>query len=121
MNTNDNGDFSNAAEVAMNLHYLAEAILKHLSEDECIGDIFGIGEDDFIMELYPYANLIVQLTDKAYFDGKQFSGVFVYDCMEVVAQNFWFIVENQDAKPLEFNMPDIDAFKLKVLLAIECA
>jgi len=107
------------AEIAMNLHYLAEAIIKCIPDDTCVGNIFGVGEDDLVMQLYPYAQLIVKLSDKAYDEGANFSGVFVYEAMEELAELFMGIVDRQNASPLECEMPDIDEFELDILRVIK--
>ena len=120
MNSNKISDFNitSEAEIAMNLHYLAEAIISYINDETCTGDIFGIGEDDLVMELYPYAQLIVKLTDDAYQAGRQFSGVFVYDSIQEIAENFMGIVERQNVGQCAAVMPDIDEFELDVARVI---
>lgn len=108
----------NTAEVAMNLHYLAEEILSSL-HDRCIGVLFGIGEDDFIMELYPYAEMIVKMTDEAHANGKNFRFVFVYEAMENLAEFFWSAVKRQNAPQFECKMPEMDEFVLDIQRTID--
>ena len=106
-------------EIAMNLHYLAEAILNYIPDDSGTGDIFGIGEDCFIRELYPYAQLIAELTDQADSKGHKFKGIFVYEAMEPLAELFMGIVDRQEAEECAAEMPDIDEFELDILRVIE--
>lgn len=106
----------NHPEIAMIVHYLAVELLK---SDHCIGDMFGIGEDDFVMELYPYANKIAKMTDEAYLNGSRFQGVHVYECMRGIAEFFWGIVERQNARPMDSAMPEMDEFELDVARVID--
>ena len=110
----------NAAEVNMYSHYLAIEIIKELPE--LTGDMFGLGECDFIYELLPYAELIVSMTNEAHDNGKQFNCTFVYDAMEDIAEYFIAIVLRQQitvCAAMAYEMPDIDEFKLDVARVIE--
>lgn len=110
-------------ETGMILHYLAEEILKILPDGT--GDQFGIGEDDFIIELYPFAELIEKRITEAYADGKQANGVFVFDAMPEVA--IWFVEaamrvpEPPLNTPLKLNVrfPELDEFDLDLARVIE--
>lgn len=112
-------------ETAMILHYLTEEILKVLPEYSSLDNLFGIGEDDFVIELYPYAELIEKRTTEAFADGKHANGVFVFDAMPELA--IWFVeaamregVEPVDAPlALSAGFPEIDEFDLDLARVIE--
>ena len=73
------------------------------------------------MELYHYAELVVELADKAIEQGEQFSGVFVYEAMEELAAFFVASVLRQEAKPMECALPDMDEWELDVQRVIDRA
>ena len=96
-------------EVAMHLHYFAEEVLKQLPDS--IGDLFGIGEDCLVLELYPFAELIFKYMCEAIDDKKEFNGVFVYDVMEELA-GLWITTATKDPGTCE--VPELDEFELDI-------
>jgi len=111
-------DVANLAEVAMMNHYFAEEVIKQLPED--CGDLFGIGEDCLVMELYPFADLILKHTYEAYNAGRETNGVFVYDAMEELAGLFIAMVMRSN--PLKtvsaFEMPELAEFEFDVVRVV---
>ena len=100
---------------ALYLHCFTTEVLKQLPEST--GDLFGIGEDVFIVLLYPFSKLIVDAHDKTTGDGKQFQGVFVYDVMEELAGLFIAAVMRQKitvCATMAYELPELDMFELDV-------
>ena len=100
---------------ALYLHCFATEVLKQL--DEGTGDLFGIGEDCFIVQLYPYAELISSAHDKALEDKRNFKGTFVYDVMEELAGLFVDSIMRQQitvCADMAYELPELDEFKLDV-------
>ncbi len=100
---------------ALYLHCFATEVLKQLPEST--GDLFGIGEDYFIVLLYPFAEMIASTKDKAEELGKQFQGVFVYDCMEELAGLFIATIMRQKIEicaAMAYELPELDEFELDV-------
>ncbi len=107
-------------EVAMTLCYFATEVIDQLPET--CGDLFGLGEDDFIMALYPYAKLIVSMTDEAHESGRNFKYVFVYEAMAELAEFFIAAVLRQEitiCAAMAYELPEIDEFALDVARVIE--
>jgi hypothetical protein len=94
--------------------YFATELLKDLSEKELsIGDVIGVGEDVFLLDLYPYSNLIHKVMADFDIDvcDIRTHELYVYDSL---ADCFWGIVE-RDSQANEFAvMPDKDEFELDV-------
>ena len=105
------------AYTAMLLHYFAKKVLYELPENT--GDTFGIGEDDFIMALYPYAELIVKLANQAVDRGKDFDGLRIYDAFDLMAECLVISVLRQSGAPMEYELPELDEFELDILRVIE--
>ncbi len=101
---------------ALYLHCFATEVLKQLPEST--GDLFGIGEDVFIVLLYPFSKLIVDAHDKATGEDKlNFSGTFVYDVMEELAGLFISAVMRQQitvCATMAYELPELDMFELDV-------
>lgn len=110
-------------ETALYLHCFATAVLKAMPEGT--GDTFGIGEDDFIIELYPFAELIQKRTTEAWADGRHSTGVFCYDAMPDLAD--WFVAAAARIPPPQLNrsmrlsdgLPELDEFDLDLARVIE--
>ena len=92
--------------------YFATALLKNLSEKElAIGDVIGVGEDVFLLDLYPYSNLIHKVM--ADFD-IDVCDIRTHELYDSLADCFWGIVE-RDTQANEFAvMPDKYEFELDV-------
>jgi len=110
---------NDAAVDAMYLHYFAEEVIKQ--SPDSIGDLFGIGEDCFVLELFPFAQLINKCVDIALEDDRHLSGVFVYDAMEELAGLFIALImrNNLSAVPMAYEMPKLDQFELAVVQVVE--
>ena len=92
--------------------YFATELLKAMSEKElAIGDVIGVGEDVFLLDLYPYSNLIHKIM--ADFD-IDVCDIRTHELYDSLADCFWGIVE-RDTQAKEFAvMPDKDEFELDV-------
>lgn len=100
---------------AMFLHCFATEVLKQLPEP--VGDLFGTGQDCFVMDLFPYAVLIVAEFDTQ-LETRNFTGTFIYDAVEELADLFIAsVMRQQDLVCLTeaYTMPDIDEFQLDVV------
>ena len=107
-------------EIGMYLHYFATEVIKQLPE--CTGDLFGIGEDALVLDLYPFAELIVNVSNKAYEDGKHFTGVFVYDAMEELVGLFIATIMRQQPEgdnTMAYEMPELDEYELDVVRVVD--
>jgi len=107
------------AEKAMYHFYFVTEVIRTIPENQCIGDLFGIGEDCFVIELYPFSNLFYRKVDEAYRNGHEFSGCAVYEIVKPLAEYFWEQIERQELKPLEVSLPDKDEFELDLNRVIE--
>ncbi len=104
---------------ALYLHCFATEVLKQLPEST--GDLFGIGEDYFIVLLYPFAEMISHTKDKAEELGLHFQGVFVYDCMEELAGLFIATIMRQKIEvcaAMAYELPELDEFELDVVRVV---
>ncbi len=76
------------AQVAISFHYLAESLLSYFSKlDEGNGSIstlFEMGEDQYLSELYPYAEAIESAWENRGQD-RESPGVFVYEISDDLA------------------------------------
>lgn len=107
------------AEDALYLHCFATEVLKQLPEGT--GDLFGIGEDHFIMGLFPFAQLIAKTKGEAVDDKKYFAGTFVYDCMEELAGLWIATVMRQQIEicaAMAYEMPELDEYELDVVRVV---
>lgn len=108
---------NDAAEVGMYQHYFATELLKQLP-DSCL-DLFNVGEDCFVMNLYPYADLITKhvllsLEDK----DSELQVIFAYEAMEELAGLWMATVMRQKIQvhdEMQYQMPALDQFELAVI------
>jgi hypothetical protein len=98
----------NHAEVAMYHYYLTNAVLTTSPNEQVIGEVLGMGEDVFVMELFTLSEAFWQKGEDLYAEGKAFSGLAVFDVVAELAEFFWGYVEHTG------EMPDLDAFKLDI-------
>lgn len=98
----------NHAEIGMYHYFFADAILNSIPNGDNIGDIFGMGQDSFVMELYPLTEAFWLKVDSLYQSGHDFKGVIVYDLMDKVAECFWLSVVNCGG------IPSVDDFVLEL-------
>jgi len=77
-NNLSNLKYYSSAELATYHHYLSTAVLESLSEEESIGDIFGIGEDSFVNELFPFSVCFYVACEAAYKQEEEPRGVILY-------------------------------------------
>tara|TARA_R110000803_G_scaffold5230_3_gene17332 strand:- start:122 stop:808 length:687 start_codon:yes stop_codon:yes gene_type:complete len=111
---------NDAPEIAMYLSYFTEEILKQLPE--CTGDLFGIDEDCFVIELYPFAESIFKHTYEAKAEGSDFTGVFGYDAMEELAGLWISTVMRQQpiaTTTTTYEMPELDEFELDIVRVVD--
>ena len=101
---------------ALYLHCFATEVVSQL--DESTGDLFGIGEDCFIVKLYPYSELIATIHEEELAKKRKFSGTFVYDVMEELAGLFISSIMRQEADTMEHEFPELDEFKLDVVRVV---
>lgn len=98
-------------------HYFVTAILKYASENEFqVADVFGVGEDEFVVSLYPFSNMIYRIVDAhSQTDaGRHWKDSQLFGLMVNVAYSFWGAVEREDYDEMEAEMPCPDEFELDV-------
>lgn len=105
------------AYIAMVHYYFVKKVIHELPE--CTGDMFGIGEDDFVMALYSYTELVVKLTIQASDEGKNFDGIRIYDAFDLMAECLVVAVLQCKSAPMECELPELDEFELDILRVIE--
>ncbi len=96
--------------------YLTQAVLKTIAESgQTVGDIFGIGEDTFVTELYPYSNLLYRCVSEHEANPDcNWKESDIFETVNELAELFMAIVERDTASPLEAHMPDIVEFELDI-------
>ena len=99
--------------VAILHYYLTFHIIEWASEGEsCVGDKFGIGEDDLVMQLWCYAEAI----EKAWIEferDRNAPGVFAYDVADGSAPKLMIeMMEHPNA--IEDSLPALDEWQKKV-------
>ena len=62
--------------------------------EQVIGDVLGMGEDDFVMELFALSEAFWLKGEDLYAEGKAFSGLAVFDVVAELAEFFWGYVEH---------------------------
>jgi hypothetical protein len=93
--------------------YFSQAVLDVARQSEySIGEIFGIGEDTFVVSLYPYSNLIQRSMNEG--DASEVLYSKFVDEAEQLAECFWGIVERDGMGEGDTLMPDINEFLLDV-------
>ena len=102
-----------AEQIATYHYYLCDAVLKALPEGHTVGDLFGLGEDEFISEMYQYSKAFYLYVDQLWNNGAQFSGVVVYDVCESLAD--LFVSTSAELEEL----PELDAFKLDLVRVMD--
>ena len=103
------------AHIAKIHFYFSVQITKDLARiDESIGDLFGYGEDNFIVDLYPYSKII---HDEIYavdiLDSK------VFEICKRVSDTFWESVFLTEAPIMEKEMPNKEQFTEQVIEIIK--
>jgi hypothetical protein len=104
-------------EQAMYHFYLVQAILKDKALTTSIGDVFGCGEDDFVMQMLEYANVYYVEFSAAFEAGNDFPGVVVYETPTLLAERFWARVD-VDGEIYQ-NLPTIADFQIDVHTVLE--
>ena len=99
--------------VAVLHYYLTNRILTWVNEDDgCVGDIFGIGEDDLVMQLWDYAEAL----EKAWVEferDRSSPGVFAYDVSDNSASRLMIeMMEHPSA--IEDSLPALDEWQEKI-------
>lgn len=93
--------------------YFAQAILNVAKQSQyTVGDIFGFGEDTFVVSLYSYSNLIQRSLNEG--DASDVLYSKFVDDVEQLAECFWGIVERDGMGKCDTLMPDMDEFLLDV-------
>jgi len=112
-------DMSKTAIKSMYHFYLTSEILKKVPST---GDIFGLAEDDLVIEIYPYSNLIWRKCTE-FCDGEigDFYS-FIADCAAIITDTIEDLDGNQiDKANVKFiELMDIDEFELDVVRVINC-
>lgn len=98
----------NPAEISQYHYFLTSAILDKLPEGQSIGDLFGMGEDNFVLEIYDHAMAFYLEGDRLFRAGCDFPGVVVYDITDELAECFWSLFGIFE------ELPEVDAFALDV-------
>lgn len=97
-------------ELAAYHFYFTTEVLKrmpaHIGDN--VGDIFSLGEDSFVMELYAISQMLYLKTDKAHEDGHCFIGVPLYELPGILAEKYWSFFEAQDYTKLTAEMPSLN-------------
>lgn len=108
------------AENAMYLYYLATAIIQQTPALFYSNELRNEGEDGFVMDLFPFAQVLLDQINKVYYEGKRWWCVMAYDICDPLAQWFWDTVETQlHHQPNVFKMPDLADFQLEVIRLID--
>ncbi|HAS6097062.1 MULTISPECIES: hypothetical protein [Vibrio] len=95
--------------------YFTTAVLKHAEENGIsIGDSFGHGEDDFVVDLYPYSNLIYRCVDELEQAPNRWKESDLFDVVDNLSDCFWGIIEREEHEPMEASMPCLDEFELDI-------
>lgn len=95
----------NQPEIAMYHYYFTEAIFEHIKNDPDVLGLFGIGQDDFIMQIMPYTQLFYLGVDDCFIQEGALPGVAQFELPETLAIIFW---EQCNISKGEF--PDLDTF-----------
>ncbi|WP_345194826.1 hypothetical protein, partial [Kistimonas scapharcae] len=99
-------------------YYLTNRIITWATKDDnCVGDKFGIGEDDLVMQLWDYAVAI----EKAWIEFEKdrgAPGVFAYDVADGTAPRMMIeMLEHPHA--LEDELPSLDEWQKNVNILVD--
>lgn len=80
--------------------YLSDAVLKTIPGDEniTIGDVFGEGEDSFLLNFFEISTMFYQIFERKFAQGYTSPGVAMYDLPDVFAVKFWEFVNFEEEK-----------------------
>jgi hypothetical protein len=99
------------AELAKVHFYLTQSILNYAYQEGIeIGDTFGIGEDCFIVGLFPYTKVLTEQ-----FNVLELKCSAIFEIAVELAECFWGIVNRDSTEDLDAPMPDMDEFTLDVV------
>lgn len=112
---------SENADKAMFHFYLVTEILKQIPEeyDLGVGDIFGYGEDCFVLDLYPYSECFYHEYYKMINSGKKYTSLSLFEIVSDLAKRFWLLVKNKGFQPLDAKIPSKVEFKLIIKQSLE--
>lgn len=111
---------SKTAIKAMYHYYFSSHIINKIDGS---GDTFGLAEDDLVIELYAYSNLIwLKIT---VFDGCDISDFhsFIADCAAIITDEINNLIEDNKGPDSDmgfFELMDIDEFELDLTRVIHC-
>ena len=109
-------------EIATALYYLAEAVIDHFnkhSKDASIGDWFCIGQDEFVYNLYPYAEIIEDVYNELSKESDgECPGVWHYEVSNELAPRVFIEMScpNMDG---DASWPDLKDFETFLTAAIK--
>lgn len=87
------------------ISYFTTAVLQYAEENGIsIGDSFGHGEDDFVVELYPYSTLIYRCVDELVKGPNFWVESALFDVVDNLTDCFWEIIEREQHEPMETSM-----------------
>ncbi|OKQ18231.1 hypothetical protein [Vibrio antiquarius] len=99
--------------------YFTTAVLKHAEDNHInIGDCFGYGEDNFVVDLYPYSNLIYRCVDEIERAPNKWKESELFDLVDNLSDCFWGIIEREGYDEMDTSMPCLDEFELDIKRAL---
>ncbi len=95
------------------------AVLKYAEENNInIGDCFGYGEDDFVVDLYSYSILIHRCVDEIENAQNKWKESELFDLVDNLSDCFWGIIEREGYDEMSASMPCVDEFELDIKRAL---
>ncbi|ELA9367548.1 hypothetical protein QUN99_003438 [Vibrio parahaemolyticus] len=104
------------AFIAMCHFYFCTSVLQEIADRGIdSGDLTGVGEDVFIVEMYPYSNLLRQHIDVLESDPtSNWTDSKLFDVCNNLAAFFVDAIERQDTTNDRAVMPELDEFHLDI-------
>lgn len=107
-------------EIASWHHYFVEAVVNEVEAAHSISDLFGMGEDHWVMEVYDTSVMLANAVDAAYKLGQQdFPGVPMYELPLKFAKRYLHLCEVDEYQNVNHPVMAAEALKITADWLIE--
>lgn len=96
-------------------YYVTQALITEANKnDVSTGDLFSMGEDEFIAEVFGYSVVLSQLFNKNDIEPSE----KYFNIIERIAAHFWKVTMNLDSGDMNCPLMSVDHFRIMVKSAI---
>lgn len=95
-------------DIALYHYYLVSAFVAEMERrEESCNDVFGIGEDCVVREIYPYSASIYQCVITFEVHSDKWRDSHIFEFTERLAAQMWRCIDSQQAPELEAELPSL--------------